>query len=82
MMFSFCSDVNRTLGEVALHYMHYNFCRIHKTLKITPAMAAGVTTTLWSVADIAVMVEAAEPPPATRGTYRKASHAEDQTAKL
>ena len=29
--------------SVALHYMHYNFCRIHKTLRVTPAMAAGVT---------------------------------------
>lgn len=29
--------------SVALHYMHYNFCRIHKSLKVTPAMAAGVT---------------------------------------
>jgi len=29
--------------SVALHYMHYNFCRIHRTLRVTPAMAAGVT---------------------------------------
>jgi hypothetical protein len=32
---------------VALHYMNYNFCRIHKTLRVTPAMAAGVTDHPW-----------------------------------
>ena len=42
--------------SVALHYMHYNFCRIHKTLRITPAMAAGVTDRLWSVADIVAVL--------------------------
>ena len=56
---------------VALHYMHYNFCRIHKTLRVTPVMAAGVTDRLWTVADIAALVEAAEPPAGKRGPYKK-----------
>jgi hypothetical protein len=43
--------------SVALHYMHYNFCRIHKTLRITPAMAAGVTDRLWSIGDIVKVLE-------------------------
>ena len=60
-----------TLCQVALHYMHYNFCRIHKTLRITPAMAAGVTDHVWDVADIVSMIEAAEPAPAKRGPYKK-----------
>jgi hypothetical protein len=51
--------------------MHYNFCRIHKTLRVTPAMAAGVTDHVWSVADIVAMIEAAEPAPAKRGPYKK-----------
>ncbi len=46
--------------SVALHYMNYNFCRIHKTLRITPAMAAGVTDRLWSVGDIVNVLEAWE----------------------
>ena len=37
---------------IALYFMHYNFVRIHKTLRVTPAMAAGVTDKLWSVDDI------------------------------
>jgi hypothetical protein len=57
--------------SVAVHYMHYNFCRIHKTLRITPAMAAGVTDHVWSAADIVAMIEATEPVPAKRGPYRK-----------
>lgn len=40
-----------------LHFMHYNFVRIHKTLRVTPAMAAGVTTKLWDIADIVQVVE-------------------------
>lgn len=37
---------------VALHFMHYNFCRIHKTLRITPAMAAGLTDRVWDIEDL------------------------------
>jgi IS1 family transposase len=57
--------------SVALHYMHYNFCRIHKTLRITPAMAAGVTDHVWNIADIVSMIEAVELVPAKRGPYKK-----------
>jgi IS1 family transposase/lambda repressor-like predicted transcriptional regulator len=42
---------------VALHFMHYNFCRIHKSLKMTPAMAAGVSDRLWSLEDIVALLE-------------------------
>jgi hypothetical protein len=38
--------------------MFYNFCRLHKTLRVTSAMAAGVTDRLWEVADIAAMLDA------------------------
>ncbi|HEV8232497.1 MAG TPA: IS1 family transposase, partial [Thermoanaerobaculia bacterium] len=34
------------------HFMHYNFCRIHQTLRITPAMAAGVAKSPWTVEDL------------------------------
>jgi IS1 family transposase len=57
--------------SVALHYMHYNFCRIHKTLRITPAMAAGVTDHVWNIVDIVSMIEAVELVPAKRGPYKK-----------
>lgn len=42
---------------VALHFMYYNFCRIHKTLRCSPAMAAGVSEKLWDVVDLVRMIE-------------------------
>jgi len=41
---------------VALHYMHYNFCRVHQSLRVTPAMEAGVTDHVWSVDDLIVLL--------------------------
>ena len=41
----------------ALHFAYYNFCRIHKTLRVTPAMAAGVTDRLWRMEDIVKILE-------------------------
>jgi hypothetical protein len=68
---AFSKKIENHALSVALHYMHYNFCRIHKTLRITPAMAAGVTDHVWNMADIVAMIEAAEPAPAKRGPYKK-----------
>jgi hypothetical protein len=44
-------------AAVALHFMHYNFVRIHQSLRVTPAMAAGVTDRLWSIDDIAALLD-------------------------
>jgi IS1 family transposase len=55
---------------VSLHFMHYNFCRIHSSLRITPAMAAGVTARLWSVKDIVDLLDSAEGEPKKRGPYK------------
>jgi hypothetical protein len=38
---------------IALHFMHYNFARIHKTLRVTPAMEAGLADHVWSLEEIA-----------------------------
>src|SRR5205823_9879444 len=43
--------------SVAIHFMHYNFVRIHQSLQVTPAMAAGVTTKLWSLIDMVRVIE-------------------------
>ena len=45
---------------MAIYFMHYNFVRIHQTLKITPAMAAGVTSRLWEMSDMVAVLEAWE----------------------
>jgi IS1 family transposase len=67
----FSKKVENHAYAVALHMMYYNFVRIHKMLRVTPAMAAGVTDRLWEIADIAKLVEAAEEKPAKRGRYKQ-----------
>jgi hypothetical protein len=37
---------------VAVYFMYYNFCRFHKTLRVTPAMEAGLTDHIWSLAEL------------------------------
>lgn len=56
---------------LAIYFMHYNFVRIHQSLRVTPAMAAGLTDRLWSLDDLVAIVEANEPPPKKRGPYKK-----------
>lgn len=68
---AFSKKVENLAHAVSLHYMHYNFVRIHKTLRVTPAMAAGTTDKLWTVQDIAEMADAAAPKPSKRGPYKK-----------
>jgi hypothetical protein len=43
--------------SVAIHFMHYNFVRIYQSLRVTPAMAAGVTSKLWSLTDTVRVIE-------------------------
>ena len=50
---AFSKKIENHAFHLALHYMYYNFVRIHKTLRVTPAMKAGVTDHLWSVEEIA-----------------------------
>jgi IS1 family transposase len=45
-------------ASIALHYMHYNFCRIHKTLRVTPAMEAGLANTPWTIEDLLSLLSA------------------------
>jgi len=47
-------------AAVALFTAHYNFCRIHQTLRVTPCMAAGVSKTVWSIADLVGLLPAVE----------------------
>jgi IS1 family transposase len=48
----FSKKLENHRAAMALHFANYNLCRIHKTLRMTPAMAAGVTERLWTVADL------------------------------
>src|SRR2546430_7548060 len=57
---AFSKKVEHHEHALAIYFMHYNFVRIHQTLRYTPAMAAGVTDKLWSLDDMAALVEASE----------------------
>jgi IS1 family transposase len=57
---AFSKKVENHACAVALHTMYYNFVRIHQTLKVTPAMAVGVTDRLWEMKDLVEMLEAFE----------------------
>jgi IS1 family transposase len=54
---AFSKKIENHTAAVALHTMFYNFVRVHQTLKVSPAMAAGVTDRLWEVSDLVVMLE-------------------------
>ena len=54
---AFSKKLENHAAAIALHTMYYNFVRIHQTLRVTPAMAAGVTDKLWEVSDIVAMLE-------------------------
>jgi len=49
---AFSKKLENLKAAVALHFAHYNFVRIHKTLRVTPAMEAGVTNRLWTISDL------------------------------
>lgn len=68
---AFSKKVENHAHAVALHMMYYNFVRVHKTLRVTPAMEAGVSERLWEIKDIAKLVEDAEGAPKKRGSYKK-----------
>ena len=54
---AFSKKAENHLHSVAIHTMHYNFVRIHQTLRCTPAMAAGVTPKLWELSDMVKVLE-------------------------
>jgi len=54
---AFSKKAENHAHSVALNFMYYNFVRIHRSLRGTPAMAAGVTTKLWELADMVKVLE-------------------------
>lgn len=67
----FSKKIEMHMHAVSLHFMHYNFARIHKSLKVTPAMEAGIATHVWSIEEIVRLI--AEPEAKKRGTYKPRS---------
>ena len=66
---AFSKKIENHVYAMAIYFMHYNFVRIHQTLRVTPAMAAGVTDKLWDLEDMAALLDKLAP--AKRGPYKK-----------
>ena len=57
---AFSKKLDKHAASVALHYMHYNFARVHQTWRVTPAMQAGLATHVWSIEEIVSLLDRAE----------------------
>ena len=68
---AFSKKVANLEFAVALHFMHYNFCRVHQTLRVTPAMAAGLSDRVRELADLIALM----PKPVARpwGSVKRAT---------
>lgn len=66
---AFSKKVENHEAAIALHFAHYNFCRVHKTLRVTPAMEAGLTGHVWSIEELVDLLP--EPVAKKRGHYKK-----------
>jgi hypothetical protein len=56
---AFSKKIENHAAAVALHFMRDNFCRVHQTLRVTPAMEAGISSHVWSIAEIVGLLDAA-----------------------
>ena len=69
---AFSKKIDNHIHMLSLYFVHYNFCRIHKSLKVSPAMAAGIDAELHDMAWIVSLIDARAPEPKKRGPYKKA----------
>jgi hypothetical protein len=54
---AFSKKVENHAAAVALWFMYYNFCRIHQTLRVTPAMEAGISTHVWTIEELVRLLD-------------------------
>ena len=66
---AFSKKFTSHVHALGLYFAFYNFCRIHKTLRVTPAMQAGIADRVWSLEDIVALVDERAPKPGRRKPY-------------
>ncbi len=54
---AFSKKIENHEAAIALHYMYYNFARVHQTLRVTPAMEAGISDHVWTLTEIIQLLE-------------------------
>jgi IS1 family transposase len=82
----FSKKIDNHRAAIALHFMHYNFCRVHQTLRVTPAMAAGVSDHVWSLEELVSLLVAKEQAIVgtwqnRRGPYHRKGHYKPRAGK-
>ncbi len=79
---AFSKKIENHLHMLSLYFVHYNFCRVHKSLRMSPAMAAGVSNTLWDMEWIVRWIDERAPKPNRPKTYRKRQNSNRDTTLL
>ena len=77
---AFSKKLENHYHALALYFVFYNFVKMHKTLKATPALVAGVADKLWTMEDIVALIDADAPKAGPRGPYKKHSQIEGENA--
>jgi IS1 family transposase len=70
----FSKKVENHEAAVAIHMMQYNFCRVHQTLRVTPAMAAGIADHVWELSELAALVEKEEQAQIEAGAMKRGAY--------
>ena len=68
---AFSKKVDNHLRMLSLYFIHYNFCRIHKSLRVTPAMEAGISDVVRDMEWVVGLIDSRAPVPKKRGPYKK-----------
>jgi hypothetical protein len=71
---AFSKKAENLAFNLALHYMHYNFCRVHQTLRVTPAMEAGIADHVWEIEELVALVETEERQAIARGELKRGKY--------
>jgi len=53
---AFSKKIESHIASIAIHYMHYNFCRIHQSIRVTPAMEAGISDHVWNLEEVIALL--------------------------
>jgi hypothetical protein len=68
---AFSKKLDNNIHALVLYFVFYNFTRIHKILRMSPVMAAGITDRLWSLDDVIAQIDELAPASKPRGPYKK-----------
>ena len=76
---AFSKKIDNYCHALTLYFVFYNFVKIHKSLRVTPAMQAGVEERAWEMEDILALIDARKPAPKKREPYKKRNSNSDTT---